>query len=367
MRAGSIASDPAPQRADHEVVRRLRAAGAVVVGLTRVPELCVFGATNSRFGVTRNPWNRSAHPRRVVGRLGCRRGRGHGGRGPRQRRHGLDPHPSGLLRAGRDQARAAAWCPSELGNGSWFGMAENGPLATTVDDCALLLSVMAGRPELASVGDPGRAPRRGLDQRPRRRSSLSTGTGPPPRAQTGAAAARRRPPGQRGRPAVRTAHRAVGDRPLGRGHRARRPPARQPVEAGATHPAPRRRSAAWRSASGFPREAGRERWRRAAERFFADHDVLVTPALAQPPIAAARVGSSAAGPPTSSPTSGTRPSPRRGTWRAGRRWRCRRACTPTARRCPCSWCARPGGEALLLAVARQLEALRPWPRTAPLR
>ena len=34
-------------------------------------------------------------------------------------------------------------------------MAENGPLATTVDDAALMLSVLAGRPSLASVGDPG--------------------------------------------------------------------------------------------------------------------------------------------------------------------------------------------------------------------
>jgi amidase len=27
--------------------------------------------------------------------------------------------------------------------------------------------------------------------------------------------------------------------------------------------------------------------------------------------------------------------------------------------------ARPGGEALLLSVAAQLESVRPWPRTAP--
>src|SRR5947209_12475153 len=36
MRIGSLATDPAPQQHDHEVVRRLRNAGAVVVGLTRV-------------------------------------------------------------------------------------------------------------------------------------------------------------------------------------------------------------------------------------------------------------------------------------------------------------------------------------------
>src|SRR5438270_155946 len=43
--------------------------------------------------------------------------------------------------------------PSELGEGSWFDMAENGPVATTVADAALLLSVLADRPELATPGD----------------------------------------------------------------------------------------------------------------------------------------------------------------------------------------------------------------------
>jgi amidase len=57
MRVGSAGSDPAAQESDHEIVRRLRGAGAVVIGLTRVPELCVFGATDSTFGITRNPWD----------------------------------------------------------------------------------------------------------------------------------------------------------------------------------------------------------------------------------------------------------------------------------------------------------------------
>src|SRR5215218_2410391 len=57
MRGGSAGSSDLPQPADHEVVRRLRAAGAVVVGLTNVPELCMFGTTDSPAGITRNPWN----------------------------------------------------------------------------------------------------------------------------------------------------------------------------------------------------------------------------------------------------------------------------------------------------------------------
>src|SRR6478609_4230112 len=62
MRIGSAGTDETPSEFDHEIVRRLRRAGAVVVGLTRVPELCVFGATDSVFGITRNPWNLERTP-----------------------------------------------------------------------------------------------------------------------------------------------------------------------------------------------------------------------------------------------------------------------------------------------------------------
>jgi amidase len=50
--------DPPVQPADSEVVRRLRAAGAVIVGKTHVPELMATGFTESpTYGVTRNPWD----------------------------------------------------------------------------------------------------------------------------------------------------------------------------------------------------------------------------------------------------------------------------------------------------------------------
>ncbi len=47
-RNGSAATPDAPAAEDHVTVARLRAAGAVVVGLTNVPELCVFGTTEGR-------------------------------------------------------------------------------------------------------------------------------------------------------------------------------------------------------------------------------------------------------------------------------------------------------------------------------
>jgi amidase len=54
---GSGAYGPAPER-DSDVVARLRAAGAVVVGKTNVPELEVMGDTESaNWGITRNPWD----------------------------------------------------------------------------------------------------------------------------------------------------------------------------------------------------------------------------------------------------------------------------------------------------------------------
>lgn len=47
---------PAP--ADAEIARRLRAAGAVIVGSTNLPELALWPFTESKtFGATRNPWS----------------------------------------------------------------------------------------------------------------------------------------------------------------------------------------------------------------------------------------------------------------------------------------------------------------------
>ncbi len=55
---GSRAHDGRPAVADSEVVRRLREAGAIVLGKTHVPELMQWPFTESAtFGVTRNPWD----------------------------------------------------------------------------------------------------------------------------------------------------------------------------------------------------------------------------------------------------------------------------------------------------------------------
>jgi amidase len=149
-RRGSAATSDEPQPQDHAVVRLLRDAGAIVVGMTRVPELCVFAATDGVFGITRNPWD----PSRTPG--------GSSGGSAAAVAAGMVPVAHG--NDGMGSIRIPAACcglvglkpghgvvPSGLGPTDWHAMAENGPLATTVADAALVLSVLASRPELATV------------------------------------------------------------------------------------------------------------------------------------------------------------------------------------------------------------------------
>lgn len=161
MREGSAATSAEPRPDDHEVVARLRAAGAVVVGLTRVPELCVFGTTDSVYGTTRNPHN----PERTSG--GSSGGAAAAvASGMVAVAHAADGMGSIRIPAANcglvGLKPGSGLVPADMGAHSWFGMSENGPLATTVADAALVLSVMARRPELADLAVPERALRVGL-------------------------------------------------------------------------------------------------------------------------------------------------------------------------------------------------------------
>ncbi len=154
-REGSAASPDHPQETDHEVVRRLRDAGAVVVGLTRTPELCVWPFTDGPLGTARNPWD----PTRTPG--------GSSGGSAAAVAAAMVPLAHG--NDGLGSIRIPAACcgivgikpgnstvPSGIGHDDWTGMSENGPMATTIADAALGLSVMAGRPEWARVDEPAR-------------------------------------------------------------------------------------------------------------------------------------------------------------------------------------------------------------------
>lgn len=155
MRQGSAATSARPQTQDHPVVARLRAAGAVIVGITRMPELGLYAVTDSVYGVTRNPWN-----------LKRTAGGSSGGSGAAVAA-GMVPVAHGTDGLGSVRIPAASCgligikpgtgvVPSELGSTNWYGMAENGVLATNSADGALLLSVMAGAPGLADLVPPGR-------------------------------------------------------------------------------------------------------------------------------------------------------------------------------------------------------------------
>ncbi|HEX6687487.1 MAG TPA: amidase [Solirubrobacterales bacterium] len=52
-----------PAKADSEIVRRLREAGAILIGKTTLPELAICGFTETAtWGVTRNPWDSQRTP-----------------------------------------------------------------------------------------------------------------------------------------------------------------------------------------------------------------------------------------------------------------------------------------------------------------
>jgi amidase len=365
MRIGSAATDPTPQSRDHEVVRRLRAAGAVVVGLTRVPELCIFGATDSVYGVTRNPWDLERTPG------------GSSGGAAASVAAGMVPVAHG--NDGLGSIRIPAACcglvgikpglgvvPADLGNGSWFDMAENGPLTTTVADAALLLSVMAARPGLADLAPP--------DSVAPLRVAVSV-KAPAPLTPVDANFV--------------AAARATGDLLAGLGHQVREAEPTYPTGtalaalarwfAGAEldarlladrsqlQPRTARHAAAGRIALRMRavRPASREAWQRKAAQFFGGYDLLVTPGLAQLPIAARPWGQ---GRWLASVLANARYAPFAAPWNlAG--WPAMvipAGLHPSGMPLSVQLVGRPGSEALLLAVAGQLERVRPWARPAPL-
>jgi amidase len=144
MTNGSSARESAPpETRDHPVVTRLRKAGAVIVGITRVPELCLYAATDGPGTVTRNPWD-TAHT--AGGSSGGSAAAVASGSVPLA--HGNDSMgslripaaASGLvtLKPGRGVV------PADLGADGWSGMGANGALATTVADLAVAHAVLAG-------------------------------------------------------------------------------------------------------------------------------------------------------------------------------------------------------------------------------
>lgn len=153
MRIGSLATSSERRSEDHEIVKRLKQAGAIVIGITRVPELCIFGTTDSPYGTTRNPWNTQFSTGGSSGGTAAAVASGvvpvaHGSDGMGSIR--IPSANCGLFGI----KPGLGLVPADMGYDSWGHMSENGPLATTVEDAALMLSVMAADPALATVTEP---------------------------------------------------------------------------------------------------------------------------------------------------------------------------------------------------------------------
>jgi amidase len=144
-----------PERADAEAVRRLRAAGAIPIGITNVPELTIFPWTAADAnGVTRNPWDLSRTPGGssggsaaavAAGMVPCATGSDGGGS------IRIPAAACGLVGMKSTRGRVSM-SPAQEG---WLGLAVYGGLARTVRDSALMLDVMHG----ALATDPDPAPR----------------------------------------------------------------------------------------------------------------------------------------------------------------------------------------------------------------
>lgn len=147
-----------PAAADSEMVRRLREAGAIVVGKTLLPELAICGFTESAtFGVTRNPWN----PQRTPG--------GSSGGSAAAVAAGLVPIASASDGAG--SIRIPAACCGLFGlkpqrgrislaphREHWNGLSVDGCVSRTVADTALWLDVTSGGSEEPGAPAPPERP-----------------------------------------------------------------------------------------------------------------------------------------------------------------------------------------------------------------
>ncbi len=118
--ASPLLKDNVPSE-DDEVVRRLKAAGAIVLAKTNTPEFaCGANTNNALFGPTRNPWNPALSPAGSSGGSAVAVGDRHDRAGAGHRLWLLDPHSGGVLRHRRHppDARPDTELPKTAGLGS---------------------------------------------------------------------------------------------------------------------------------------------------------------------------------------------------------------------------------------------------------
>lgn len=279
-RHGSAATSGEPAEHDDELVRRLRAAGCVVIGKSQMPELAVWPFTEPEaYPATQNPVHAGMTPGGstgggaaavAAGMAGLALGSDGGGsiRVPAAccGLFGIKPGPGVVPLAGGAAEH-------------WFGMTEFGPIARTVGDAALMLDVLAGTTSYRHVQPAG---------------SLRI-----------AFSATHPSPGVRARPAVRAALADAIHALEAAGHHVAKARVPYPATIGM------RFSNRWlagiaQDADALPADKLEERTRRMARRgaklarkvrpasedpfgakmreWFSDYDVLVTPTLSRPPV-----------------------------------------------------------------------------------
>jgi amidase len=147
-----------PAKADSEMVRRLREAGAIIVGLTLLPEMAICGFTESAtYGVTRNPWNPQHTPGGSSGGSGAAVAAGlvpiaSAGDGAGSIR--IPASSCGLFGLKPSRGRASL-APEREG---WRGMAVLGCLSRNVIDTALWLDIISGASAVAEAPSPPERP-----------------------------------------------------------------------------------------------------------------------------------------------------------------------------------------------------------------
>jgi amidase len=364
-----------PAAADSEVTRRLREAGAVILGKTNLPELAIIGATESpNWGVTRNPWD----PERSTGGSSggsaaavaaglCATAHATDGAGSIR----IPAANCGLVGMKPQRGRVSLMPDAQ----HWHGMSVAGAHTRSVADQALMLDVLSGPAE----GDAHTPP-------------------PPPRPFSDAAA---EVPGKlrvalsfqpsfpaRVDPEVRAAVDSLADVIRSLGHEvSERDPAynefgtvfmprylkgiQDDVDA---VPRPHRLQRRTRGFAALGRllpqaaldHALRDEARQAARinAVFDDHDVLLTPTTAKPPVAAAEWEGRSA---LATLLAMARTYPFTGTWNATGQPVLAIPSGFTAAGLPlgAQLIGRPEDEGTLLALAAQVEAERPWADRRP--
>ncbi len=139
---------------DALVVRRLREAGAVILGKTNCPEFAAGGNTfNTVFGCTRNPWN----PARSAG--------GSTGGGAAALATGMIALAEGTDLGGSLRIPAsfcglvglrpsAGLVPTWPSDWLWDTLQVTGPIARTAEDVGLMLDAVAGPSDLSPIAQP---------------------------------------------------------------------------------------------------------------------------------------------------------------------------------------------------------------------